>query len=88
MQSLTNIVVNDFFLALHPWPMQQETSQLISKSLTTVYGLGTRLHVHMCIHKQLEDGILCNRQQLLSVVNGFIDQGEFDVMKMLSGHGA
>ena len=67
---------------------QQETSQLISKSLTAVYGSETRLHVCMRIRKQLEDGILCNRQQLLSVVNGFTDQSEFDVRKMLSGHGA
>ena len=36
----------------------------------------------MC--KQLENG---NRQQLLSVVNGFTDQSEFDVRKMLCGHG-
>ena len=31
------------------------------------------------MHKQLENGILCNRQQLLSIVNGFTDQSEFDV---------
>ena len=37
------------------------------------------------MRKQLENG---NRQQLLSVVNGFTDQSEFDVRKMLSGHGA
>ena len=66
---------------------QQETSQRISISLTTVYSLGTRLHVRMRIRKQLENDILCNRQQLLSIVNGFIDQSEFEVMKMLSGHG-
>ena len=37
------------------------------------------------MRKQLENG---NRQQLLSVVNGFTDQSEFDVRKTLSGHGA
>jgi len=42
----------------------------------------------MRIRIQLENDILCNRQQLLSVINGFTDQGEFEVMKMLSGHGA
>ena len=67
---------------------QQETSQRISISLTAVYGLGTREHVRMRISKQLENGILCNRQQLLSVVNDFTDQSEFEVRKMLSGHGA
>ena len=40
------------------------------------------------MRNQLENGILCNRWQLLSVVNGFTDQSEFDVRKMLSGHGA
>ena len=67
---------------------QQETSQHISISLTAVYGLGTREQVRMRIRKQLENGILCNRQQLLSVVNGFTDQSEFEVRKMLSGHEA
>ena len=32
-----------------------------------------------------ENGILCNGQQPGSAVNRFIDQGEFGVMKTLSG---
>ena len=38
----------------------------------------------MCMHTQLQNGILYNGEQLQSVVNGFIDQGEFKVMKTLS----
>ena len=79
MQSLNYIGLNDFFSSTSP-TAQQETSQLISKSLTAIYGLGTRLHVRMRIRKQLENGIQCKRQQLLSVVNGFTDQGEFEVI--------
>ena len=79
MQSLNYIGLNDFFSSTSP-TAQQETSQLISKSLTAVYGLGTRLHARMHIRKQLENGIQCKRQQLLSVINGFTDQGEFEVI--------
>ena len=48
-----------------------------------VFGLGTRLRVHM--HTTLENGVLRNRQQPQSV---FIDQGEFEAMKMPIGHRA
>ena len=51
--------------------------------MTVVFGLGTRLRVRMCT--KLENGILSNGQQLRSVVNGFVDQGGFEAMKMLSG---
>ena len=47
-----------------------------------VFDLGTRLHVRM--HTTLENGILRNRQQPQSVVNGFCC--EFEAMKTLSGH--
>ena len=33
----------------------------------------------------LENGVLCNGQQLDRVENSFIDQGKFVAMKMLSG---
>ena len=46
-------------------------------------GLGTRLRV--CMHTKLENGVLHNEQQPQSVVNGFIDQGEFEAVKTLSG---
>ena len=36
----------------------------------------------------LEDGVLRNGQQPQSVVNDFIDQGEFEAMKTLIGHRA
>ena len=39
--------------------------------------------MHMCT--RLENGVLHNRQQPQCVVNGFVDQGEFEVMKTLSG---
>ena len=51
--------------------------------MTMVFGLGTRLRVHMCT--KLENGVLSNGQQPQSIVNGFVDQGEFEAMKMLSG---
>ena len=36
------------------------------------------------MHTNLEDGVLCNRQQPESVVNGTIDQGVFEAMQTLS----
>ena len=51
--------------------------------MTVVFGLGTRLHVRM--RTKLENGVLSNGQQPQSVVNGFVDQGEFEAMKTLSG---
>ena len=36
----------------------------------------------------LQNGVLCNGQQLGSAVNSSIDQGEFVAMKMLSGRRA
>ena len=51
--------------------------------MTMVFGLGTRLHVHM--HTKLQNGVLSNGQQPQSVVNGFVDQGEFEAMKTLKG---
>ena len=50
--------------------------------MTVVFGLGTRLCVHM---HTLENGILRNEQQLGSAVNNFFDQGNFEAMKTLSG---
>ena len=51
-----------------------------------VFGLGLRRRVHM--RSTLENGVLCNRLQLASAVNSFIDQVEFVAVKMLSGHRA
>ena len=50
------------------WPFRLCTS-LASRPMTVVFCLGTRLHVHM--HTKLENGVLSNRQQPQSVVNGF-----------------
>ena len=36
----------------------------------------------------IQNGVLHNGQQALSVGNGFIDQDEIEVMKTLSGRGA
>ena len=44
-------------------------TSLASRPLTAVFGLGTRLCVHM--RTQLENGVLSNGQQPQSVVNGF-----------------
>jgi len=51
--------------------------------MTVVFGLGTRLCVHM--RTTLENGVLRNRQQLGRAKNSFINQGEFVAMKTLSG---
>ena len=51
--------------------------------MTVVFGLGTRLRVHM--RTTLENGVLRNRQQPGRVENSFIDQDEFVAMKSLSG---
>ena len=44
-------------------------SNLVPRPMIVVFGLGTRLHVRM--RTTLENGILRNRQQLQSAVNGF-----------------
>ena len=48
-----------------------------------VFSLGMRLRVRM--HTKLENGVLSNGQQPHCVVNGFVEQGEFEAMKTLSG---
>ena len=64
----------------------QLCASLAPRPVTVVFGLGMRLHVHVCT--QLENGILCNGQQLGSAVNSFIDQDEFEAMETLSGRKA
>ena len=54
--------------------------------MTMVFGVGTRLRVR--IRTKLENGALSNGQQPQSVVNGLVDQGEIEALKMLSGHRA
>ena len=54
--------------------------------MTVVFGLGTRLCVRM--RTTFENGVLHNGQQPGRAVNSFIDQGEFVVMKTLSGRRA
>ena len=56
---------------------------VVPRPMKVVFGLGTRLRVRM--RTKLENGVLHNEQQPQSVVNGFIDQGEFEAMKTLSG---
>ena len=48
-----------------------------------VFGLGMRLQVLMCA--KLDSSVLQNERQPQSVVNVFIDQGEFEAMNTLSG---
>ena len=57
-------------------------TSLAFRSVTFVFGLGTRLCVRM--HATLENGILRNEQQLETAVNSLIYQGEFVAMKLLS----
>ena len=56
---------------------------VVPRPMNVVFGLGTRLCVRM--RTKLENGVLHNEQQPQSIVNGFIDQGEFEAMKTLSG---
>ena len=51
--------------------------------MTVIFGLGTRLRARM--RTKFENGVLSNGQQPQCVVNGFVDQGEFEAMKTLSG---
>lgn len=54
--------------------------------MTVVFGLGTRLRVRM--RTTLENGVLRNGQQPGRAENSFIDQGELEAMKTLSGRKA
>ena len=48
-------------------------TSVVPRLMSVVFGLGTRLHVHM--HTKLENGVLHNGQQPQSVVNGFYSPG-------------
>ena len=71
-------------------PVGQLTISVVhlSRSQTNdvLFGLGMRLHV--CMRTKLENGVLCNGQQLGSAVNSFVNQGEFEAIKTLSGRRA
>ena len=58
-------------------------TSLAPRPMTVVFGLGTRLCVHM--RTTFENGVLHNGQQPSRAESSFIDQGEFVVMKTLSG---
>ena len=52
----------------------------------TLCTLAIRLYtVHVCKHTELENGALCNGQELGSTVNSFINLDEFETIKTLSG---
>ena len=59
------------------------STSLAPRPMTVVFGLGTRLGVHM--RTTLENGVLHNEELSGSAVNNFFDQGNFVAMKMLSG---
>ena len=58
-------------------------TSVVPRTMSVVFDSGTRLRVR--IRTKLENGVLHNGQQPQSVVNGYIDQGEFEAMKSLSG---
>ena len=58
-------------------------TSLTPRSMTLVFGMGTRLSVRM--RTTLENGVLRNGQQPGRAENSFIDQGKFVAMKTLSG---
>ena len=51
--------------------------------MTVVFSLRTRLRIRT--RTKFKNGFLSNGQQAHCVVNGFVDQGEFEAMKTLSG---
>ena len=55
---------------------------LVPRPTILAFDLGTRLHLRL--RTKLENGILRNGPPPQGVVNGFLDQGEFGVMKTLS----
>ena len=55
-------------------------TSLVPRSMIVVFDLGTRLHVRM--RTKIRNGVL---RSIHSVVNGFIDPGEFETMKTLCG---
>ena len=61
-------------------PVQcQPVTSVVPRLTILIFGLGTRLLVRM--RTKLQNGVLRNGQQPLSVVNGFTDQGEVEAMK-------
>ena len=46
-------------------------TSLVPRPMIIVFGLGTRLHVHVSMRTTLENGVLHNGWQPQSVVNGF-----------------
>ena len=54
------------------------STSLAPRPMTVVFGLGTRLCVHM--RTTLENGVLRNEQPSGSAVNNFFDQGNFEGM--------
>ena len=63
-------------------PGQRAISCLTPRPMTVVFGLGTRLCVHM--RTRLENGVLRNGQQPGSAMNIFIDQDKVEAMKILN----
>ena len=89
MQYLTCVVFINLVHYYGKRPCQPCVSQshlytsLVPRPMIVVFGLVTRLHVHM--RTTLENGVLCNGQQPQSVVNGFC---KFEAMKTLIGRRA
>ena len=52
------------------WSQFRVSTSFVPRAVTVVFGLGTRLRVHM--RTRLENGVLCNGQQLGSAVNSFL----------------
>ena len=59
------------------------STSLAPRLLGVVFGLGTRLRVRM--RTTLKNGVLRNEQPSGCAVNNFLDQGNFEAMKTLSG---
>ena len=58
-------------------------TSLAPRPVTVVFGLGTRLGIHM--RTTFKNGVLHNGQQPGSAVSSSIDQGELGAVKKLNG---
>ena len=64
------------------WPFRLCAS-LASRPMTVVFGLGTRPRMRM--RTKLENGVLSKDSSLRVLRMAFVDQGELEAMKTLSG---
>ena len=73
-----------FHILLHTYACHA-ANKFVWASIDVTYTGDSTVHVHVCKHTKLENGALCNGQELGSTVNSFINLDEFETIKTLSG---